>query len=181
MSLTPRQRALAMDDFTYEELLSSPEFETLRRLTEQEEFTPGDALREIHRLFVIDAAEVTDSRYCVPYNVAESLTEIASRTDAANQGQLVDFATRLYSETEHDPDTGIPLKYQDDKPLWTENDCFIFSANRAYRDELGPWDRSPAFIHSRKFSSHGNSFPQMLTTLQAHKMTKCCPYGNDVG
>lgn len=181
MSLTTRQTALAMDDFTYEELLSSPEFETLRRLTEQEKFTPDDALREIHRLFVIDAAEVTDSRYCVPYNVAESLTEVASRTDATNQGRLVEFAAQLYRETEQDPDTGIPLKYQDGKPLWTENDCLIFSANRAYRDELGPWDRSPAFIQRRKFSSLGNSFYGMLTMLQARKRTKCHPYGNNVG
>jgi hypothetical protein len=83
-----------------------------------------------------------------PDVVADDLVELACRTDRAEQGRLVEFASRLFRQTEVDPESGEPLKWDDGKILWTETNSLLLSANRAWRDSNSSSDISPMDVQT---------------------------------
>lgn len=149
---------LIMGGFAWEVFESSSEFKILRKLTERQAettFTAQDALRQVHDLTMEAVAEMKTKPNKTPAVlhpdiVADDLVELACRTDWAEQGRLVEFASQLYRQAETDPESGKPLKWDDGKTLWIETDSLLLSANRTWRDSKSSSDTSPMEVRTCK-------------------------------
>ncbi|KAJ9403757.1 hypothetical protein DTO045G8_8491 [Paecilomyces variotii] len=126
---------------------SSEEFKILDRVTKHDA-TVDDALQKVIDMTMaattVHGPNSLQGAGLVDYNVALALMELSQRLEPAKHGKLVEFISKLQTQTATDPLTGEPQKIQGDA-LWTDLPSFGYTELETwyefggeYKDPLDP-------------------------------------------